>query len=389
MLIHLKIPLNISIKTFNRSFHISSINYNEDDMSDLKARIEALKESSNISTDNNSDDIMLTEEQAFKLNNLDGIIQSQKGILNNQKDSEFHLSSTGLNDNLQSEMSSFEEGLPNYGKTEVQESISNNTVADEKLGLFKLNAGDIVSNQNNIDLLTRTAALIGPFLAYRGLLRTYVSAVDPIASNFTPNNINEYNDIVKRRSLLVNKFNIVTVPIIGTYFLYLGFIKGNILPQSVEKSLGSANLASVSFLGRKYNIGKGLLVILTGGLYWLTKTYVIPAYKIEYPESYNYITAIISNYGLYILLNSLFLWCFGLCIFYAIEIYIFLIFSIKKEGINLPKHLPKMTKIWLKRLEEDSKSEYKEAYVHIYGRTLLIHLLIVLIIVFIKFWFLV
>lgn len=230
------IPFNISIKTFNRSFHISSINYNE--ISDLKARIEALKETSTISTDNNNlndNNIMLTDEQASKLNDLDDIIKLNKQI--NQADS----------------------GI----------------------------------------------------------------------------------------------------------------------------------ISSVSFLGRKFNLGKWLLLIFIGGVFWFTKTYVIPAYKIEYPESYNYITTVISNYGLYILLNSLLLWCFGLCIFYAIEIYFFLIYSIKKEGINLPKYLPKLTKIWLKRLEEDSKSEYKEAYVHIYGRTLLIHLLVVLIIVFIKFWFIV
>lgn len=483
-----KIPFNISIKTFNRSFHISSINYNE--ISDLKARIEALKETNTISTDNNNlnnDKIMLTDEQASKLSDLDDIIKLNKQI--NQTDSGI-ISSTDFNNNLESNLSSFEEAFPNYGKTVVQESITDNTVVDEKLGLlvriiknivntnndillhvlkdkgiiagtldilknyplttmFTLNSNVkvedivqhkaelesqievlkgqlkdleskvtnnsndlskltdlsdkidntlnigvdlfkfIVSNQSNIDLLTSTAALIGPFIAYRGLLRTYVSAVDPIARNYSPSTINEYNDIVKRRSLLVKKFNRITIPIIGTYFLYLGMIKGNLLSKGVEKQLGSANLASVSFLGRKFNLGKWLLLIFIGGVCWFTKTYVIPAYKIEYPESYNYIATVISNYGLYILLNSLFLWCFGLCIFYAIEIYIFLIYSIKKEGINLPKYLPKLTKIWLKRLEEDSKSEYKEAYVHIYGRTLLIHLLVVLVIVFIKFWFIV
>ena len=270
------IPFTISIKSFNRSFHISSINYNK--ISDLKAGIDALKETStkrSAQNTNNLNDhnIMLTDKQASKLSDLDGIIKLNKQI--NQAKSGI-ISSTDFNNKLESKT------LP-YPPEEEKESAN---------------------------------------------LRS-----------------------------------------------------------------GCMSYGTVSFLGVKFNLVKWLLLIFIVGAYCFTKTYVIPAYKIEYPESYNYITAqcaeVIYNYGLYILLNSLFLWCFGLCIFYAIEIYIFLIYSIKKEGINLPKYLPKLTKIWLKRLEENSKSEYKEAYVHIYGRTLLIHLLVVLIIVFIKFWFII
>lgn len=491
------IPFNISVKSLNRSFHVSSINYNE--ISDLKARIDALKETSTISTDNNSlidTNIMLTDEQASKLLNLDEIIKLNKQL--NQADSapqEF-VTSTDFNGNLESNLSSFEEAFPNYGKTVVQESTTtpqDNAIApqeDEKLGLLvriiknivntnndvlllvlkdkgiiagtldilknyplttmftlssnvkvenivqhkaeldsqievlkgqltdleskvannsndlsklsdlsdkldkTLNIGvdlfkSIVSNQSNIDLFTSTAALIGPFIAYRGLLRTYINAIDPIASNYSPSSIKEYNDIVRKRSLLIKKFNRITIPIVGTYFLYIGVIRGKLLTKGVEKQLGTANLASVSFLGKKINIGKWILLIFIGGAYWFIKTYVIPAYKIEYPESYNYISTIISNYGLYILFNSLFLWCFGLCILYAIEIYVFLLYSIKKEGIKIPKFLPQLTQNWLKILEEDSKADNKEAYVHMYCRNLLIHLLVVLIIVFIKFWFLV
>lgn len=482
------IPLNISVKILNRSFHVSSINYNE--ISDLKARIDALKETSTISTDNNSlidNNIMLTDEQASKLSDLDDIIKLNKQL--NQADSDF-VTSTDFNGNLESNLFSFEEAFPNYGKTVVQESSTDNTVEDENFGLLvriiknivntnndvlllvlkdkgiiagtldilknyplttmftlssdvkvedivqhkaelesqievvkgqltdleskvanisndlsklsdlsdnldkTLNFGvdlfkSIVSNQSNIDLFTSTAALIGPFIAYRGLLRSYINAVDPIASNYSPSSVKEYNYIVRKRSLIIKKFNRITIPIVGTYFVYIGVIRCKLLTKGVEQQLGAANLASVSFLGKKLNICKWILLLFIGGAYWFTKTYVIPAYKIEYPESYNYISTIISNYGLYILFNSLFIWCFGLCILYAIEIYVFLLYSIKKEGIKIPKFLPKLTQNWLKNLEEDSKSDNKEAYVHMYCRTLLIHLLVVLIIVFIKFWFLV
>ena len=67
-------------------------------------------------------------------------------------------------------------------------------------------------------MFTSTAALIGPFIAYRGLLRSYINAVDPIASNYSPSSIKEYNDIVRKRSLLIKKFNRITIPIVGTYF---------------------------------------------------------------------------------------------------------------------------------------------------------------------------
>lgn len=471
------IPFYLSIKCFNRSFHISSINYNE--ILDLKARIDALKNTSTISTDNNkpyssidkvAQHILLTDEQASKISDLDDFIKLNKQF--NLADYAF-LSSTDLNNTktvvdeklsllvsiiknivnvnaaqhdillhilkdkgifagildilnlypltpiytinskvehivkhkaeletqievLKGQLKDFESKIANmsYGTNAIN-SLSKLTVFSDRIDKTLNNGIDlfkfIVSNQSNIDLFTSTAALIGPFIAYRGLLQTYVNVVNSIFSNYTSSTINEYNDILKRRSLLVIKFNRITIPIIGTYLLHLGIIQGKKLSKGVEKQLvaESANLASVSILNRNFNLGIWLLLLFMLGAGWFTITSVVPAYKIEYPESYNYISTVISNYGLYILLNSLFLWCFGLCILYATEIYIFLLYSIKKEGIKLPKYFPRLTKNWLKTLEENSKPEFKEVYAHIYGRNLLFHLLIVLIIVFIKFWFIV
>lgn len=316
------IPFYLSIKCFNRSFHISSINYNE--ILDLKARIDALKNTSTISTDNNkpyssidkvAQHILLTDEQASKISDLDDFIKLNKQF--NLADYAF-LSSTDLNNTktvvdeklsllvsiiknivnvnaaqhdillhilkdkgifagildilnlypltpiytinskvehivkhkaeletqievLKGQLKDFESKIANmsYGTNAIN-SLSKLTVFSDRrdktlnngIDLFKF----IVSNQSNIDLFTSTAALIGPFIAYRGLLQTYVNVVNSIFSNYTYSTINEYNDILKRRSLLVIKFNRITIPIIGTYLLHLGIIQGNKLSKGVENN---------------------------------------------------------------------------------------------------------------------------------------------------------
>lgn len=194
------IPFNISVKNLNRSFHVSSINYNE--ISDLKARIDALKETSTISTDNNSlidNNIMLTDEQASKLSDLDDIIKLNKQL--NQADSDF-VTSTDFNGNLESNLFSFEEAFPNYGKTVVQESSTDNTVEDENFGLLVRIIKNIVNTNNDVLLLVlKDKGIIAGTL---DILKNY-----PLTTMFTLSSDVKVEDIVQHKAELESQIEVV------------------------------------------------------------------------------------------------------------------------------------------------------------------------------------
>ena len=191
-------PLIISIKSLSRSFHASSTHYNEDDILDLKARIDALKETSAIKTDSNniSDNILLTEEQVSKLSNLDDIIKLSKQNFDSktQGNTGSSFSSTELDSNLVSEMSTFEEAFPNYGQTVEQNSTAvptANAVTDENLGLLVRIIKNIVNTNN--DILLQVLKEKGIIAGTLDILKHYpLTTIFSLNSNVTAENITQH-----------------------------------------------------------------------------------------------------------------------------------------------------------------------------------------------------
>nr|YP_010455137.1 hypothetical protein NYK79_mgp11 [Porodaedalea mongolica]UUA03979.1 hypothetical protein [Porodaedalea mongolica]WCF76748.1 hypothetical protein [Porodaedalea mongolica] len=146
----------------------------------------------------------------------------------------------------------------------------------------------------------------------------------------------------------------------------------------------SNSTVSVGFMSRDLSKWLFLMPLSLLGL----KIFVIPGVKEYFPLTYTYLVNIISMLSFSVLVYCLFLWYLMLCVFYVIEFYIFLIYSIRSEGIKKPKYLPKFTRDWLSRLEQEGQSEDKEYYIHVYSRNILVNLFLIFL-VFLVIWLLI
>ena len=227
----------------------------------------------------------------------------------------------------------------------------------------------LMENQENLNRVVDLATFLSPFLIYRGLLKTYVSVIDPIIENPVRTHA-EHLKILERRKKTVTYFNVFIIPVIlGIgYFKYHSSKELNINVNISNND--NNNTSSFHFLGLGFLEKKLYLVIPAVILFF--KFWCLPFIKNSYPSLYKKIIIFADlsvNYVPILLLS----WVLLLTLFHLIQSYVYLIFCSKNEKVQPNKYLPKFINNYLINLYNISQSEEKQAYMIMFNRTMLFH----------------
>nr|YP_009652980.1 hypothetical protein [Taiwanofungus camphoratus]QCG70018.1 hypothetical protein [Taiwanofungus camphoratus]UKQ56093.1 hypothetical protein [Taiwanofungus camphoratus]WRO45219.1 hypothetical protein [Taiwanofungus sp. YW-2023a] len=207
---------------------------------------------------------------------------------------------------------------------------------DKGLDVSILALDRFIKNQANIDLLVSGMLVVSPIFAYRGLLKTYSTAIMPKVPVTTSST--EYLKIMNERARVVAKFNKVAIPGLAAYYIvklryYKAFTPlSSILGDNsgtntsavnmfiLNSSLNTTKISSVN----KNSINNNTNNNNNNKFKWLSLLCIFIILMIKYlsPSLYDYIINLISI-DPYWIKYSLLIWLIGWLIHYILEFYFF------------------------------------------------------------------
>lgn len=250
-------------------------------------------------------------------------------------------------------------------QTTLDNVISNQEIMENKLELINKISNKIdktldvsgnflnlwIKNQNNIDIVIKTASIISPFLAYRGLLATYIKVSHPVSFENIKNK-QRLDFLLRQRRQVINKFNKISIPILGLFYYSLVFNK-----QWLDLSTNLINNTDINasfFLFLKNNIKRNVFLVFSIPVtIYILGYYGLPIVKYLCPSCFHYLAIIYNKFGILIVIYPIILWFIWLIIQSLLELYIFYLIDNNKE-LEL-RFLTKKSK-WILNLVK----EYKE-----------------------------
>lgn len=245
-----------------------------------------------------------------------------------------------------------------------------------------------LSNINNIDVVLSATCLLSPVLAYRGFL----FKIKTNSKLYIPKLPKEYDMemyekyIIKNRQI-VNRLNVVAISSLIGYYIIMNKYHKVFTPLNCILTEDSTTTASsLNFLSNK-DKNKGVLsyfTLLLIPFVSLSMFYIIPPIiKYFSPSLFNYLEKIVSSGPQWILIPLIIL-IFSLLLLYISELYLFILYTIDNNSVNIPNYFPRFIFNWIKEIETLSKgsSELKKWFIFTYIRIIFFHLFLLFILIY-------
>jgi len=228
-----------------------------------------------------------------------------------------------------------------------------------------------LKNQSNLNMMIGATAIISPILAYRGLLSTYTRVMlTPLPTNISTAS---YDRNLKLRQRIVTRFNRLAIPVICGYYIYLqSYHKVFTTKFNLDVGNVSVSSSSIGVFNKFPNWFKLLMIPI---IILSILLFIPPIVKNYSPSLYNYLQEIILR-GPYWITFPILAWLVGWVLYYVLELYLYIIFTIDTKKITVPKYLPQFVINWLNRIEEDSKLTSKRWVINMYLRIILFHFIL-------------
>jgi hypothetical protein len=270
---------------------------------------------------------------------------------------------------IKEELNSVKEGVTDIN--DLTHKIDTSLDASKKAFEF------FIANQSNLNLIVGATAVISPFLAYRGLLSTYMKVAIPVLPTNASPEVVKFNQLLRQRT--IRKFNVIAIPMICTYYLYLNHYHKVFITKFNLIDNGQISTSSIGLLSKTPKwITFVIMPIITLSLSW-----ILPLITKKYfPSIYTYFQEIISH-GTYWLTYPLLFWLIGWILYFILELYLYIIFATQdKHRIIRPKYLPKFVLNWLETIETESKHTTKHWVINFYLRTIFFYIIITLLFIY-------
>jgi hypothetical protein len=233
----------------------------------------------------------------------------------------------------------------------------------------------MLNHQASLDIMFQAGAMVSPILAYRKLLTSYSKFLNV---DIQPKgmNIEQWAKVSKMRQLHFKQFNKVMLPILGVIYVSLWEAK-RFNTSNKPQLIIQDNTYLMSF----FNIIKApnwLLPFIAPILIFVVIRFIPDIILYISPSFYNFIINYV-NENTITLLYIGFIWLLGWVLFFIIEFYLFLVYSIKKNLIVKSNYLPRIINNWLLRIEESTSLNLTNEIIKLYLKKIFFFLIIIIV----------